>query len=41
MDKRIRKTRRYINPGQKTYFYKLIINMVILNLLSINKRETS
>jgi hypothetical protein len=38
MDKRIRKTkpRRYVNPGQNTYFDKLMINVVILNLLSIN-----
>jgi hypothetical protein len=36
MDKRIRKTRKYANLGQKTYFDKLMINMVILNLLSIN-----
>ena len=31
-----KKTRRYVNPGQNTYFDKLMINVVILNLLSIN-----
>ena len=39
MDERIRKknnNRRYVNPGQNTYFDKLMINVVILNLLSIN-----
>lgn len=41
MDERIRNNnnnnnRRYVNPGQNTYFDKLMINVVILNLLSIN-----
>jgi len=27
MDKRIRKMRRYVNPHQKTYFDKLVINV--------------
>jgi hypothetical protein len=29
--KRIRKMRRYVNPGQKTYFDKLVINEVVSN----------
>jgi hypothetical protein len=41
MDKTIRKMRRYVNPDQKTYFDKLVINGVILNLISINKGEIS
>ena len=28
MDKRIRKMRRYVNPGQTNYFEKLVINEV-------------
>jgi len=29
--KRIRKMRRYVNHGQKTYFDKLVINEVVSN----------
>ena len=36
MNKRIRKMRKYVNPDQKTYFDKLVINEVILNLMSVD-----
>jgi hypothetical protein len=29
--------RKYVNPDQKTYFDKLVINEVILNLMSVDK----
>jgi hypothetical protein len=28
--------RKYVNPDQKTYFDKLVINEVILNLMSVD-----